>query len=106
MEQWKRQQEKEIDKLFDCYNKYVCIFDELPPLAPWMRWTRDYICRSFENLDRKWTWVEALMMQEDDSVFMTRHGERAFAYLRQIRNYARGPYQREDHGINPPFYKA
>lgn len=98
MEQWKKEQEKEIENLIRCYDEYVTIGD-LHPAQGWLRWMKDYICRSFENLDNRWTWIEALMMQDDDSIFMTRHGDRAFRHLRLLRNYARGAYQREDHGL-------
>lgn len=105
MEQWKLKQKQEIENLFDCYNRYVCLFDEVPPLTPWMRWCKDYICKSFENLDRRWTWIEALAMQDDDSPFMTAHGERAKAHLKLIRDYAKRGYQRPDHGLFMPWDK-
>ena len=85
MEQWKREQEKEIELLVDSYVKSRKT-DPHPPR--WMRWAKNYICQRFRHVERS-SWIELLLIMDDDSDFMTRRGDLARQYLIQIRDYAR-----------------
>ena len=105
MDQWRIQQEEELEKFFDCYNRYTCLDDEIPPLSPWLIWCKDYICRSFSKLEQKRPWIEELAIQDDYSPFMISHGGRANLVLRQLRSYARGAYRKAGHGLTPEDFQ-
>ena len=105
MDHWRMQQEEELEKFFDCYNRYTCLDDEIPPLSSWLIWCKDYICRSFSKLEQERPWIAELAMKDDHSPFMTRHGGRAYSFLRLLRSYARGAYQKPNHGLTPEDYQ-
>ena len=92
MDQWRQQQEEEIERLIEAYVKDNtrtiggCVI--APPYG-WMNIVKWHIFGKLKYFDRC-PWIEYLCMQDDNSYMMTAYKAKEFQkHMIRIRNYAR-----------------